>query len=169
MAADGLVAVISARTGSVTIVFLALVALHFTLRPILDWRAGIDFMVVALLVLAVRVRPGVAAAAGFAMGFVVDVMTPEALGAGALALTIVGFGASRLKSAFFVDNFGVNVVFVFLGKCAADLIFLLAERRLHGGALLAQLLIWTPLAAALTALVGLAVLSLVRPTLERRR
>lgn len=159
----------NARSASVTIVFLALVALHFTLRPILDWRAGIDFMVVALLVLAVRVRPATAAAAGFAMGVVSDVMTPEALGAGALALTIVGFGASRLKSAFFADNFGVNAVFVFVGKCAADVIFLLAEQRLHGSALLAQLLVWTPVAAALTSLVGLAVLSLVRPTLERRR
>jgi hypothetical protein len=35
--------------------------------------------------------------------------------------------------------------------------------------LLGQLLLWTPLAALLTALVGLVVLSLVRPTMERRR
>lgn len=160
---------INVRSASVTVVIVVLIALHFTLRPILDWRAGIDFLVIALLVLSVRTRPGVAAAAGFLLGLVADAMSPESLGAGALSLTVVGFTASRLKAAFFADNVGVNAVFVFLGKCATDVIFLLAEQRLGGGALLAQLLIWTPLAAVLTALVGLVVLALVRPTLERRR
>lgn len=160
---------ISVRSTSVTVVILALIVLHFTLRPLLDWRAGIDFLVIALLVLSVRTRPGTAAVAGFLMGLVADAMTPEALGAGALALTVVGFSASRLKAAFFADNVGVNAVFVFLGKLAADVIFLLAEQRLGGAALLAQLLVWTPLAAIVTSLVGLVVLALVRPTLERRR
>jgi rod shape-determining protein MreD len=160
---------INVRSASVTVVILALIGLHFTLRPILDWRAGIDFLVIALLVLAVRTRPGVAAVAGFVLGLVADAMSPEALGAGALALTVVGFAASRLKAAFFADNVLVNAVFVFVGKLAADVIFVLAEQRLGGGALLAQLLLWTPLAALLTALVGLVVLALVRPTLERRR
>jgi rod shape-determining protein MreD len=159
----------SARTTTLAVVFLALIGLHFTLRPILDWRAGIDFLVIALLMVSVRTRPGVAAAVGFAMGVVVDSLAPEAFGAGALALTVVGFAASRLKGAFFADNVVVNGVFVFLGKCAADAIFLLAEQRLTGAALLGQLLLWTPLAALLTALVGLVVLSLVRPTMERRR
>lgn len=160
---------ISARTAVIVLLCALLVALQFTLRPILDWRAGIDFLVIALLVVAVRVRPGTAAITGFLMGLVSDAMSPEALGAGALALTIVGFTASRLKSAFFADNVGVNAVFVFIGKLAADTIFVLAEQRLHGGALVAQLLVWTPLAALVTAFVGLIVLVLVRPTLERRR
>ncbi|MHB1298542.1 MAG: rod shape-determining protein MreD [Gemmatimonadaceae bacterium] len=160
---------ITVRSASVTVVIVVLISLQFTLRPLLDWRAGVDFLVIALLVLAVRTRPGLAALAGFAMGLVSDAMSPESLGAGALALTVVGFTASRLKAAFFTDNVGVNAVFVFLGKCAADIIFLLAEQRLGGGALLAQLLVWTPLGAALTALVGVVVLALVRPTLERRR
>lgn len=160
---------INARTAVIVTLFAILVALHFTLRPILDWRAGIDFLVIALLVVAVRVRPGTAALTGFLMGLVADVMTPEALGAGALALTVVGFSASRLKSAFFADNVGVNAVFVFVGKVAADAIFVLAEQRLGGAALATQLLVWTPLAALVTAVVGFVVLALVRPTLERRR
>ncbi len=160
---------ITLRSVAVTVMVLILIALHFTLRPLLDWRAGFDFLLIALLVLAVRTRPGVAALSGFALGLVSDSMTPEAMGAGALAFTVVGFFASRLKAAFFGDNVGINVVFVFLGKCAADVIFVLAERRLNGGALLMQLALWTPLAAALTAMVGLVVLSLLKPTLERRR
>ena len=159
----------SARSGLIAFIFVVLVAMHFTLRPILDWRAGVDFLVIAVLVVAVRVRPGTAAAAGFALGLVSDTLTPEALGAGALAMTIVGFAASRLKAAFFAENFALNAVFVFIGKVAFDVVFVLAERRLGGVSLLAQLFIWTPLAALLTAFVGLIVMALVRPTLERRR
>jgi len=157
------------RSIAVVVMVFALIALHFTLRPLLDWRAGVDFLLIALLVLAVRTRPGIAAFAGFAMGLVSDSMTPEAMGAGALAFTIVGFVASRLKSAFFADNVGINAVFVFSGKVVADVIFLLAERRLGGSDLLMQLVAWTPLAAVLTAIVGLMVLALLKPTLERRR
>lgn len=159
----------SARSFSIAIIVALMVALHFTLRPILDWRAGIDFLTIAVLVVAVRVRPGVAALVGFAVGVVADALAPEAFGAGALAMTVVGFAASRLKAAFFADNVMLNVVFVFIGKVVYDLIFLVAERRLGGGALASQLLLWTPLAALLTALVGLLVMSVVRPTLERRR
>jgi rod shape-determining protein MreD len=159
----------SARSFSTAIIVALMVALHFTLRPILDWRAGIDFLTIAVLVVAVRVRPGAAALVGFAVGIVADALAPEAFGAGALAMTVVGFAASRLKAAFFADNVMLNAVFVFVGKVVYDLIFLVAERRLGGGALAAQLLLWTPLAALLTALVGLLVMSVVRPTLERRR
>lgn len=159
----------SARSLSTAVVVAIMVALHFTLRPILDWRAGVDFLTIAVLVVAVRVRPGVAALVGFTIGLVADALAPESLGAGALAMTIVGFAASRLKSAFFADNVMLNAVFVFIGKVAFDVIFLVAERRLGGGALAGQLLLWTPLAALLTALVGLVVMSVVRPTLERRR
>lgn len=157
------------RAFSIAIIVALMVALHFTLRPILDWRTGIDFLTIAVLVVAVRVRPGVAAVVGFAVGIVADALAPEAFGAGALAMTVVGFAASRLKAAFFADNVMLNAVFVFIGKVAYDLIFLVAERRLGGGALASQLLLWTPLAALLTALVGLLVMTVVRPTLERRR
>ncbi len=157
------------RTLAVLTVVSALVALHFSLRPILDWRAGIDFLTIAVLVVAVRVRPGGAALVGFLVGLVSDALAPESLGAGALAMTLVGFTASRLKAAFFADNLLLNAVFVFGGKLAFDWVLLLVERRLTGGALLAQLFLWTPLAAVVTAVAGLLVMAVVRPTLERRR
>jgi rod shape-determining protein MreD len=160
---------ISARTAAILAVILGLVALHFTLRPILDWRAGVDFLVIAMLVVSVRVRPGMAAFVGFSLGLVADALTPEAFGAGALAGTLIGYGASRLKASFFVDDVRLNVVFVFVGKVAFDVVFLLAERRLTGVELLRQLLIWSPAAAVVTAAVGLIVMALVRPTIERRR
>lgn len=159
----------STRTLGVTLLVLLLLALHYTVRPVLDLRANIDFLVIAVLVVSVRVRPGGAAVVGFLIGVLADALTPEAFGAGALAMTLVGFAASQLKSTFFADNLLLNAVFVFLGKVAVDVVFLVAEGRLGGMALVAQLLLWTPLAALLTALVGLGVMALVRPTLERRR
>ncbi len=159
----------SGRSWLTALMFAFLVGLHFTVRPILDWRSGIDFMVVAVLLVAVRVRPGTAALVGFLLGLIADALTPEAFGAGALAMTIVGFGASSLKAAFFAENVALNAVFVFVGKLVHDIVFVVAERRLGGMTLLTQLVWWTPLAALATALVGLLVMTLLRPTLERRR
>jgi len=157
------------KTLWLALVFVLLVALHYTLRPVLAWRASIDFLVIALLLVAVRTRPGSAAIAGFALGILADSLTPEAFGAGALAMTAVGFGASWLKAAFFADNIALNGIFIFAGKWAFDAIFLLAEHRLQGTDLLVQLLLWSPLAAAATAVAGLVVLLTVRPVLGAPR
>lgn len=157
------------RTISLAVIFLLLVFLHYTLRPVLAWRASIDFLVIALLLVAVRTRPGAAALAGFVLGLLSDSLTPESFGAGALAMTIVGFGASWLKAAFFADNIALNGIFIFAGKWAFDTIFLLAEHRLQGTDLLVQVLLWSPLAAAATAAAGLVVLLAVRPVLGAPR
>lgn len=158
-----------ARALWMVVVFVALIVLQFTLRPLLAWRAPVDFLVIALLLVAVRARPGMAALAGFALGLLADSLTPEAFGAGALAMTAVGFGASWLKAAFFADNIALNGVFIFAGKWAFDTIFLLAERRLQGTDLLVQVLVWSPAAAAVTAVAGLMVLLTVRPVLGELR
>ncbi|MBX3172881.1 MAG: rod shape-determining protein MreD [Gemmatimonadaceae bacterium] len=153
----------------VAVVLVLMVALHFTLRPLLDWRAGVDFLVIGVLLVAVRARPAVASVVGFCVGLVLDAMTPEALGAGALAMTLMAFGASRLKAAFFVDDLALTAVFVFLGKLAFDLISIVAEQRLGGSALVWQLVAWTPASALATALVGLVVAAVLRPALDQRR
>lgn len=157
------------RTLGVALMLVVLLFLHFTLRPLLDWRAGVDFVVIGTLLVAVRSRPGAAALVGFALGLAVDAMSPTSLGAGALAMTIVGFSASRLKAAFFADDVLLNAIFVFVGKAMFDVIYLLAEGRVGGMSLLWQLLLWTPLASLATAIVGLVVLGLLRPSLEQRR
>lgn len=160
---------ISSRTLVIWLIVLVLIALQYTLRPMLDWRASVDFLVIAVLVVAVRVRPGAAAVVGFVIGLLSDALTPEAFGAGALAMTLVGFAASQTKATFFADNLLINAVFIFLGKLVSDLVFLVAEGRLGGLAMVSQLLVWSPLAALLTAAAGLVVMAVVRPVLERRR
>jgi len=146
--------------------FLVFVLLHYTLRPLLGWRAPMDFLLIALLLASVRVRPGTAAIIGFFVGLISDSLAPDALGAGALAMTVVGFSASYLKAVFFADNVALNAFFFFLGKWLFDVIYFVAEHRVRGVELVQQLLLWSPLSAAATAAVGVLLLFLMRPLLD---
>jgi len=149
-----------------TITFLIFIVLHYTLRPLLGWRAPMDFLVLALLLAAVRVRPETAAVIGFLLGLISDSLAPEALGAGALAMTTIGFGASYLKAVFFADNLVLNAFFFFLGKWVFDIMYFIGEQRVHGWELVQQLILWSPVSAAVTAAAGVILLFIMRPLLE---
>jgi rod shape-determining protein MreD len=149
-----------------TTAFAILIVLHFTLRPLLGWRAEMDFLVVAVLLAAVRLRPGSAAVVGCLVGLAADSLTPSTFGAGALAMTGVGFAASWLKAVFFADNLVLNAFFFFIGKWAYDVIRLLAERNLSGPELVVQAFVWSSLSAAVTALAGVTLLLMMRPLLQ---
>jgi len=152
-----------------TATFLILVLLHYTLRPLLGWRAPMDFLLLALLLSAIRVRPAAGALIGLALGIVSDSLTPEALGAGAVAMTVVGYLASWLKAVFFADNLALNAFFFFLGKWVFDVIYFSVEQRLGGIELIQQLLLWSPLSAAATAIAGILLLLIMRQLLEPSR
>ncbi len=154
------------RTLRLTLLFVVLIVLHFTLRPVLAWRAEADFLVLAVLLGAVRLRPGLAALLGFVVGILCDALVPSAFGAGAFTLAVIGFAASWLKAVFFSDNVLLHAFFFFAGKWVYDILFLVLERQQGAGAMVTQLLVWSPLAAALTALTGLFILMLFRSMLE---
>jgi rod shape-determining protein MreD len=150
-------------------VLVLLVVLHFTVRPWLgDQRPAPDLLLLALLVYAVRARPGGAAVAGFVVGLVGDVLTPVAFGAGALAHTVVGYLAAWGKAVFFAENLAVNAGFFFVGTWMRDVLVLLGGGHVEGRQLLWQLLLWSPLKAATTALAGVLVLLLFRRWLAIR-
>lgn len=157
-----------ARVLGGVLLFALLVALHYSLRPLLGWRAEPDFLIVALLIVAVRLRPGAAAVLGFALGVMADALAPGHMGAAALSMSLVGFSASWLKAMFFADNLVLNGMSFFLGKLVFDLIRLVAEGGYSSPDFLMQALLWTPLSAAVTAMVGMLVLVLLRPLLEVR-
>ena len=94
-------------------------------------------------------------------------LTPAAFGSGALALCAVAFAASYLKAIFFADNLALGVLFFFTGKWTFDVLYLVSERRLRGTELVVQLLLWSPLAATVTALAGVLLLVALRPVLGR--
>ena len=145
-----------------------LIVLHYTLRPLLAWRASIDFLVVALLLGSVRLRPGIAAVYGFILGLVADSIGVSTFGAAALAMSVVGFGASWLKAVFFADNLALNGFFLFLAKWVFDLIFLIVGHRSQAADIAMQVFVWSPLSAAVTAVAGVVALSLLKPLMEVR-
>lgn len=155
----------AART---VVVCAILIVLQYTLRPLLAWRASIDFMIVALLLGSVRLRPGAAAVYGFLLGLVADSLAVSGFGTAALGMSIVGFAASWLKAVFFADNLALNGFFLFLAKWAFDLIYLVVSHRTHGAELAMQMFVWSPLSAAVTAVAGVIALSLLKPLLELR-
>ena len=159
----------AARALRAVAAFSVLVALHYAVRPLLGWRVMMDFLVIAVLLMAVRVRPAYAALLGFATGLIADALSPTALGAGALAMTLIGFAASWLKAVFFADNIALNAFFFFLGKWVFDVIYFSVEQRLGGIELIQQLLLWSPLSAAATAIAGVLLLFIMRPLLEPAR
>lgn len=136
----------------VAVVVAALVAAQFALRPRLgDPRYAPDFLLVALLFFAVRVRPMAGTIAGFLVGLVSDAVAPAAFGASTFALTVVGYAAGWLKVLVFADNLLVTAVSVFAAGWVRDAITVLLARQLEGGALAWQLLVTSPLAALSTA------------------
>jgi rod shape-determining protein MreD len=148
------------------IAFLILILLHFSVRPLLGWRAEIDFLLIATLLAAVRVRPGTAAMMGFVIGLLTDSLTPGAFGAGALAMSAVAFAASWLKAVFFADNLALNGFFFFAGRWAYSIIYVLAEHQRSGVELAQEIFVWAPLSGAVTAAAGVILLVLMRPLLE---
>jgi rod shape-determining protein MreD len=143
--------------------FLLLVVAQYTVRPLVGGRAPVDFLAIAVLFSAVRLRPGVAALLGFCVGLIVDSMAPGSFGAAALSFTVVGYAASWLKAVFFADHVALTGLFVFAGKWVFDGLYLVAGPRIGGIDLVVQLLLWTPLAAALTAGVAVLLLTVFRP------
>jgi rod shape-determining protein MreD len=162
---------VNQRNGSYRLrtVLLLLVVLHFTLRRWLgDPRSAPDFLALALLVYAIRSRPGGAAVAGFGIGLLSDALTPVAFGAGALAHTVVGYLAAWGKAVFFAENLAVNAGLFFAGTWVRDLLVLVGGGHVGGAEMLWQLLLWSPLKAAATALAGIIVLLAFRRWLAIR-
>jgi rod shape-determining protein MreD len=143
--------------------FALLVAAHFAVRPLFSTRVNVDFLLIAVLFSAVRVRPGVAALLGFGAGLMVDALAPTAFGAATLAFVAVAFTASWVKAVFFADHVALTGLFIFVGKLIFDALYAGASGGTRGVGLAIQLLLWSPLSAALTAGVALLLLTILRP------
>jgi len=159
---------IAAPQVRVGLVLALLVAAHFVVRPRLgDPRFAPDFVLVALLFFATRVRPMAGTIAGFLVGLVTDAVAPTAFGSAAVALTVVGYLSGWLKAVVFADNLLVNGLFVFAAAWARDVIEVLVAHQLQGGELGWQLLALSPLAAASTAAAAVVTLLLFRGWLRQ--
>jgi len=143
--------------------FFLLMLAQFAVRPLIAGRATVDFAVIAVLFSAVRMRPGLAALTGCLTGFALDALAPGSFGASTIVLTLVAFGASWLKAVFFADHVALTGLFVFGAKWLFDIALTLLTGVGSGVSVLVTLLVWSPLSAALTALVAVLLLIVFRP------
>jgi rod shape-determining protein MreD len=141
------------------LVMILLIVLQFYLRPRL-WNARVspDFLLIALMLYAMRSGAGAGAVAGFLVGVIEDTLTPARFGAGALAHTLVGYFAAWGRAVFFADNMLVNAGFVAVGLWFRDLVVLVTSGTDHRQ-LLTELTLYSPLQAITTA--GFALLVLI--------
>jgi rod shape-determining protein MreD len=141
------------------LVLLVLLVLQFYLRPRFgNARISPDFLLIGLMLFAMRAGPGAGAVAGFLVGLIEDTLTPARFGAGLLAHTLVGYFAAWSRAVFFADNMLVNAAFVAVGLWFRDLIVLMTSGT-GGPQLLTELTLYSPLQALTTA--GFALLLLV--------
>jgi rod shape-determining protein MreD len=143
-----------------------LIIAHFVLRPLLGDRIEIDFLVLALLLLSIRVRPGVGAVLGLLMGAASDAAAPAGFGSAMLALTLVGYITSWLKAAFFAENAVLDGIVIFASAWAVIVMRLLLSGRAFETGFAVSALVWAPLSAATTALVGALMFAVLRPLLK---
>ncbi len=147
----------------VGLVLLALVLMHFTVRPLLgNDRLAPDFLLLALMFFAIRSRPANAAIAGFTVGILADALSPVAFGAGALAHTVVGYLQAWGKAIFFPDNLLVTSGFLFFGSWLRNFLVLLAGGQTRGAELFWALTAWSVGQAITTTAAGLLVLLMFR-------
>src|SRR5438067_666810 len=112
----------------------------------------------ALLMYSIRAQPGRGAGAGFLIGLLRDALTPASFGAGALAHTLVGYLSAWGKAVFFAENVWVNGYLFFAGTWLRNLVVAVASGKLKGTMLGWELLVWSPLQSATTAVAGVLVL-----------
>ena len=143
-----------------------LIIAHFVLRPLLGDRIEIDFLVLALLLLSIRVRPGVGAVLGLLLGAASDAAAPAGFGSAMLALTLVGYITSWLKAAFFAENAVLDGIVIFASAWGVIVIRLLLSGRAFETGFAVSALVWAPLSAATTAVVGALMFAVLRPLLK---
>ena len=149
------------RVGWGFVVFMAiLITLHFLLRVGLGYeQLAPDLLVVALLLAARQLPPGSAAGFGLVLGIIDGALAPFAMGASALALTIIGFVGARSRDLFSEDNYILLALYLFVGKWVFDLILFVGTREIFRAGATYLLLVspLTALYAAAAGLIGLAV------------
>jgi rod shape-determining protein MreD len=134
-----------------------LVVLYFLLRVGLGLGAlAPDLLVVALLLASRRMRAGQAAGLGFLLGVLDGAAHPLTMGAGAVALSILGFLGARSREGLSGDSPVLLALYLFAGKWLYDAIVYVLLIRPNLAGPVSTLLLASPLAAVYAAAVGLA-------------
>jgi cell shape-determining protein MreD len=137
--------------GPDAIAVVALLLLHFTLyRFFVRWPAMPNFLVGGVLLLALRLRAGYAAFAGFGLGVLEAAMGLEGSGIISIVLTLVAYFGARSRDLLFADARHYVFIYLFVGTWVTELALMAA---MPGETNLAAGLMQAPISAIGTALV----------------
>lgn len=103
-----------------TVLLVLAVAAQSTLPRLAVWFSGLDFVLMAVVAIALRSGPGAGVVAGTLAGLVQDAFGTGLLGIGALGKTLAGFAAGTVAGQFM------------LGSPLARLAIYLGASLLHG-------------------------------------
>jgi rod shape-determining protein MreD len=143
------------RSGYFWLFIALLVIVHFMLR--VGFGLGSpspDFLTVAALLGARRLRASLAAILGFGLGLLQDGLALAAFGTSTFALTVVSFLGARTRDFFEGDSFLFLGFYLFIGKWIRDaIVFGLTVRTARVDAT-GALLVEAPIEALVTAVAG---------------
>lgn len=117
-----------------------------------------DFGIIALVIMALAAGPIPGTTAGFLLGLVLDLSTPNLLGVQALCKTGLGFGLGRLRGRLIHGMPLVEGTVVAVSVAAHDLVFLVIQSNLSDEASVLSLLTRTLPTALYSGLVGMPLL-----------
>lgn len=145
------------RSAVASVLVLVLVLGQYAVRPLLPERLPVAFLLVAVLFVAVRVRPGVAALVGFVAGLAVDAAAATPFGATALLWLVEAFVAASMRALLFSEQLLLPGLVAFAASWLGAVVAALG--RPAGTAALAPgaLFVWAPLTALATGLLAVAV------------
>lgn len=141
---------------------VVLVVLHFLLRVGLGLGPfAPDLLVMALLILARRVRPGVAAGTGVALGLLEGAVS-YVIGPSSLVLALLGFLGSRTRDTLAGDSPVMLVLYLFAGKWLYDIVLHLVLTLSDRAGPFSSLFVLSPISALYAAVAGLAAVAIYR-------
>ena len=139
---------------------LAMLLIPLILRipvGVLEWGSQPVYALGLVLLLAARrMRAGWAAGLGLALGVLDGAAHPLTMGAGAVALAVLGYLGARSREFLSGDSPVVLALYLFAGKWIYDVLMWVLLLRFNLSGPVTMLLMVSPLAAAYAAAVGLA-------------
>ncbi|NIR44080.1 MAG: rod shape-determining protein MreD [Gemmatimonadetes bacterium] len=140
------------------VLVLILAFLHFLFGPLFDsWFAAPNLLVCGVLVAARQLRPGAAAALGFALGLLEDAMAVSHFGLATLLLVLLGYLGSLTRDLFVGEEILFIGTYLFIGTWLFEVTSYLAI----GGDSLFFVLLQAPVDAIATGVVGYMVVPIM--------
>jgi rod shape-determining protein MreD len=87
-----------------TVLLILAVAAQSTLPRVAVWFSGLDFVLMAVVAVALRAGPAAGVVAGTVAGLIQDAFGTGLLGIGALAKTLAGFAAGAVAGQFMMGS-----------------------------------------------------------------